>query len=170
MKRDPSFKWLRDREGAADRVKAWKAAGERVVFTNGCFDILHPGHIELLSKAAALGERLIVGLNSDRSVKSLQKGTERPVMDEASRARVLAALEMLDAVVTFDENTPFGLIQELMPDVLVKGGDYDKDAVVGREVVEANGGELVLIPLLQGYSTSSIIDRIKKIDDKGEEG
>jgi len=130
-----------------------------VVFTNGCFDLIHPGHIDLLEKAAALGDLLVVGLNTDRSVTEL-KGPCRPVTPEDDRARVLAALEMVDYVCLFDEDTPAELIAALVPDVLVKGGDYGLDEIVGRETVEGAGGRVVVVPLTEGYSTTDLIDSI----------
>ena len=130
-----------------------------VVFTNGCFDLIHPGHIDLLEKAAALGDLLVVGLNTDRSVTAL-KGPCRPVTPEADRARVLAALEMVDYVCLFDEDTPAELIAALVPDVLVKGGDYGVDEIVGRETVEGDGGRVVVVPLTEGYSTTELIEGI----------
>lgn len=157
------------RSEARTLVGEWKEKGLRVVFTNGCFDILHRGHVQLLSQAAALGDRLVVGLNKDESVQRLEKGKERPIIDERSRAIVLASLHCVDAVVPFEEDTPLELIRTFLPDVLVKGGDYSEDEVVGKEVVEANGGRVVLLPLLEGYSTSAIVDRILGAD-KGREG
>lgn len=141
-------------------VKDWRAQGERIVFTNGCFDILHAGHVMCLHQAAKEGDRLIVALNSDRSVRAL-KGPSRPVNSERERACVVAALASVDAVVCFDEPDPLGLIRALRPDVLVKGGDYARDQVVGAREVESWGGRLVLVPLLDGYSTSSVIDKVK---------
>ncbi|HEX9081943.1 MAG TPA: D-glycero-beta-D-manno-heptose 1-phosphate adenylyltransferase [Holophagaceae bacterium] len=129
-------------------------------FTNGCFDLIHPGHVKYLEDARALGDFLVVGLNSDASVARL-KGTSRPLQDEAARAAVLLGLRSVDAVVRFDEDTPLVLIQALQPDVLVKGGDYTPDTVVGREIVEARGGRLVLIPFLPGHSTTRIEQRIR---------
>jgi D-beta-D-heptose 7-phosphate kinase/D-beta-D-heptose 1-phosphate adenosyltransferase len=129
-------------------------------FTNGCFDLLHPGHVQYLADARALGDFLVVGLNSDASVARL-KGPSRPLQDEAARAAVLLGLRSVDAVVRFDEDTPLELIRALQPDVLVKGGDYTPETVVGRELVEARGGRLVLIPFLPGHSTSLIEARIK---------
>ena len=129
-------------------------------FTNGCFDLLHPGHVQYLAAARALGDFLVVGLNSDASVARL-KGVGRPLQDEAARAAVLLGLRSVDAVVRFDEDTPLELIQALLPDVLVKGGDYTPEAVVGREVVEGRGGRLALIPFLPGHSTSRIEERIR---------
>jgi D-beta-D-heptose 7-phosphate kinase / D-beta-D-heptose 1-phosphate adenosyltransferase len=134
---------------------------ERVVFTNGCFDILHRGHVAYLYAARALGDSLVVGLNTDASVRRL-KGEGRPVVAEDDRAYVLAGLGCVDAVTLFDEDTPAELIADLLPDVLVKGGDYSPDAVVGRDVVEANGGRLVLIPFVTGRSTTEILHRIRE--------
>ena len=132
----------------------------RVVFTNGCFDVLHPGHVEHLAQAKALGDVLVVGLNSDSSVRRL-KGAGRPLVAEADRAAVLAALRSVDAVTLFDEDTPLELISTLLPDVLVKGGDYDLDGIVGREVVEEAGGEVRVLPFVEGYSTTGLLDRLK---------
>ena len=132
----------------------------RLCFTNGCFDLLHPGHVKYLEDARALGDFLVVGLNSDASVARL-KGPGRPLQDEAARAAVLLGLRSVDAVVRFDEDTPLELIRALRPDVLVKGGDYTPETVVGREDVEARGGRLVLIPFLPGHSTSRIEQRIR---------
>jgi D-beta-D-heptose 7-phosphate kinase/D-beta-D-heptose 1-phosphate adenosyltransferase len=129
-------------------------------FTNGCFDLIHPGHVQYLADARALGDFLVVGLNSDASVARL-KGPGRPVQDEAARAAVLLGLRSVDAVVRFDEDTPLDLIRALQPDVLVKGGDYTPETVVGRELVEARGGRLALIPFLLGHSTSRIEQRIR---------
>lgn len=130
-------------------------------FTNGCFDLLHPGHVQYLEDVRALGDFLVVGLNSDASVARL-KGPSRPLQDERARAMILLGLRSVDAVVRFDEDTPLELITALQPDILAKGGDYTPETVVGREVVEARGGRLVLIPFLPGYSTSTIVDRIKR--------
>ena len=141
-------------------LHVWKFLGKKIVFTNGCFDILHRGHIDYLSKAADLGDRLIIGLNSDLSTKNL-KGQNRPITDETSRASVLAALFFVDAVVIFEESTPLNLITLINPDVLVKGGDYAIDQIVGADVVRNNGGLIKTIPFLPGYSTSSIEKRIK---------
>lgn len=135
--------------------------GARVVFTNGCFDLLHPGHVRYLAEARALGDALIVALNSDRSVRLL-KGEGRPILKEDERADVIAALESVDFVVVFDQDTPQDLIARLLPDVLVKGGDWSVDQIVGREEVEAAGGKTVSLPFVEGSSTSEIIDRIRK--------
>jgi len=132
----------------------------KLCFTNGCFDLIHPGHVQYLEDARALGDFLVVGLNSDASVARL-KGPSRPLQDEAARARVLLGLRSVDAVVRFEEDTPLELITALQPDILTKGGDYTPETVVGREVVEARGGRLVLIPFLPGHSTSAIVERIK---------
>jgi D-beta-D-heptose 7-phosphate kinase / D-beta-D-heptose 1-phosphate adenosyltransferase len=138
------------------RVTTWKSAGQRVVFTNGCFDILHIGHIRLLEEARRKGNRLIVGLNSDDSVRRL-KGPLRPIVAESERAQVLAALSAVDAVVVFNEDTPLRLIEAIRPDVLVKGGDYTEDAVVGAREVRAWGGRVELIPLAGDISTTRLI-------------
>lgn len=138
-----------------------------VVFTNGCFDILHPGHVDYLQRARDLGERLVVGLNSDASVRRL-KGPTRPVNDEASRAMVLSALACVDHIVVFEEDTPYELIRSVAPDVLVKGGDWSVDRIVGRDLVEERGGRVLSIPLLPGHSTTAIIDRILAMNAGGE--
>jgi D-beta-D-heptose 7-phosphate kinase/D-beta-D-heptose 1-phosphate adenosyltransferase len=131
-----------------------------VVFTNGCFELLHRGHVEYLAQARALGDVLVVGLNSDASVRRL-KGVGRPLAAEADRAAVVAALRCVDAVTVFDEDTPLELISTLLPDVLVKGGDHHLDDIVGREVVEEAGGEVRVLPFVVGYSTTKILDRLK---------
>lgn len=142
------------------RLAEWRAQQLRVGFTNGCFDILHPGHVKVLTAARATCDRLIVGLNSDASVKRL-KGPERPVQDERARAEVLAALEAVDLVVIFEEDTPLKLITQIAPATLVKGGDYTREQVVGHEVVTANGGEVILVDILQGFSTTSLVERAR---------
>jgi D-beta-D-heptose 7-phosphate kinase / D-beta-D-heptose 1-phosphate adenosyltransferase len=139
----------------------WRQQGLRVGFTNGCFDILHPGHVKVLTAARGACDRLIVGLNSDASVKRL-KGEGRPVQNERARAEVLAALEAVDLVAMFDEDTPITLITQIKPSVLVKGGDYTREKVVGHEIVEANGGEVLLVEVLPGFSTTSLVDRARK--------
>ena len=143
-----------------------KRNGRRVVFTNGCFDLLHPGHIETLEKARALGDALIVGINSDRSVREM-KGAKRPIMPEQERAEILAALGCVDAVVIFDEPTPREIISALLPDVLVKGGDWASDKIIGREEVETAGGKVVSIPVVAGYSTTAILEKIQKLENPG---
>ena len=143
------------------QLNTWKQAGKEVVFTNGCFDIIHRGHIEVLAQTADLGDRLIIGLNSDSSIQKL-KGEGRPVIDEHSRAILLAALSFVDAVILFPEDTPINLISTLLPDVLAKGGDYKIETIVGHEVVQNNGGKVILVPFVDGFSSTTIIDQIKK--------
>ncbi len=138
----------------------WRAAGRRVVFTNGCFDLLHLGHVDYLERARALGDALVVGLNTDASVRAQQKGPERPLQDEVSRARVLAALGFVEAVVLFGEPTPAALIEAIRPAVLVKGDDYQPTAIVGYDIVTAAGGHVVTIPLVPGYGTTRIVEKI----------
>ena len=148
--------------GAAARwVKKLQAQGRKVVFTNGCFDLLHPGHVAYLEQARSLGDALIVGVNTDDSVRRLDKGAGRPVTPEADRARVLAALACVDRVVLFPEDTPLELITAVQPDVLVKGGDYQLHEIVGREVVEARGGKVLALPFVPGYSTTELLGRIR---------
>jgi D-beta-D-heptose 7-phosphate kinase / D-beta-D-heptose 1-phosphate adenosyltransferase len=146
---------------ADERVRGWRAQGLRVGFTNGCFDLLHPGHVKVLARARAECDRLVVGLNGDASVRRL-KGATRPIQDAHARADVLAALEAVDLVVVFDEDTPLELIKRLRPAVLVKGGDYRDKDVVGRDVVEAEGGHVVLVDLVPGHSTTRIVERSAK--------
>ena len=148
-----------DRTEALRRRAAARVLQKTFVFTNGCFDLLHPGHVALLAEAKRQGHFLMVGLNTDRSVHAL-KGEGRPTQDEASRAAVLAALRDVDGVVLFDEETPLELIRALEPDVLVKGGDYAPEQVVGREIVERRGGRVVLVPLLPEHSSSRILSRL----------
>ncbi|HJO39672.1 MAG: D-glycero-beta-D-manno-heptose 1-phosphate adenylyltransferase [Vicinamibacterales bacterium] len=145
---------------AAALVARTRAKGGRVVFTNGVFDLLHPGHVRYLQAAAAEGDLLILGLNSDRSVRA-SKGEGRPIVPAAERAEVLEALACVDAVVIFDEATPAEIVAHLEPDVLVKGADWPVDGIVGRETVEARGGKVVRVTIEQGYSTTSIVDRIR---------
>ena len=148
-------------EEAILRFGREKRNGRRIVFTNGCFDLLHPGHIGSLEQARALGDALIVGINSDASIRQL-KGAERPVLPERERAEILAALECVDAVVIFNELTPREVIARLLPDVLVKGGDWPGDQIVGREEVEAAGGHVESIPVVPGYSTTAILRKIRE--------
>jgi len=138
------------------RLHHWRAVGSRIVFTNGCFDILHPGHVELLAQCRDLGDYVVLGLNSDASVRKL-KGPGRPVNDQLSRAVVLAGLSFVDAVIIFDEDTPLDLITQVRPDVLVKGGDYRASEIVGADIVRQNGGEVRIVQLVEGYSTTAII-------------
>ena len=142
------------------RVENWKSSSEKVVFTNGCFDILHRGHIDVLAKTADLGDKLIIGLNSDSSIRKL-KEDNRPIVDEKSRALLLAAFSFVDAIVLFSEQTPFNLITDIKPDILAKGGDYKIEEIVGHEVVQQNGGEVITIPLTEGFSSTNIIDKIQ---------
>ena len=143
-------------------ARAWRYAVQgRVVFTNGVFDLLHPGHVELLTGARAQGDALVVGVNSDDSVRRLGKGPDRPVRSAADRAYVLAALASVDAVVIFDEDTPLDLVRHLEPDVIVKGGDYTADAIVGAPDVVARGGRVVVIPLVPNQSTTAIIEKLR---------
>lgn len=137
----------------------------RVVFTNGVFDLLHVGHVTLLEAARREGDALAVGVNSDASVRRLAKGTDRPLVPEGDRARLLAALACVDCVVLFDEDTPLALIERLRPDVLVKGADYARDAIVGADEVEAWGGRVVRVPLVAGYSTTRLLERLRRADD-----
>jgi rfaE bifunctional protein nucleotidyltransferase chain/domain len=154
---------------ALQRVESWKSAGESIVFTNGCFDILHKGHVTYLAKAADLGSRLVVGLNDDASVRSLEKGSERPINDEQARSMVLASLACVDLVVIFNQSTPLELIEHLLPSVLVKGGDYDpnetnknaKSYIVGSDIVRNHRGSVVTIDLVDGFSTTSILKKSK---------
>jgi D-glycero-beta-D-manno-heptose 1-phosphate adenylyltransferase len=149
------------RDQAVRFVGEQRAAGRRVVFTNGVFDILHPGHVRYLADAKAHGDVLIVGVNSDASVRRLEKGPDRPLNPELERAEVLAALRVVDAVVVFDEDTPHEIVSALQPDILAKGADWAADAIVGRDVVEAGGGKVVRIELSPGYSTSAIVERLR---------
>lgn len=148
------------REMMAETVRRLKKQGRKVVFTNGCFDILHAGHVRYLREAKGMGDVLVVGLNSDESVRRL-KGEGRPFVPEMDRAELLAALEMVDYITIFDEDTPAELISRLVPDVLVKGGDYRPNDVAGREIVESSGGKVAIVPLFEGRSTTSLIARIK---------
>ncbi len=156
MTGSPKIKALADLVRIRGRLKK---AGKKVVFTNGCFDILHRGHIHCLRKAKSLGEALIVGLNSDSSVRKI-KGEERPILSQGDRAEILAALEMVDYVLIFSEDTPQRVISALVPDVLVKGGDYGKEQIVGREVVESGGGRVVRVKPVAGRSTRNVIRKI----------
>lgn len=158
-----------DKEHLAPFVAKWHFKDKKVVFTNGCFDIIHRGHIDYLAKAADLGDKLIIGLNSDASVKRQGKSSTRPLQDEQTRAMILASLHFVDAVILFDEDTPYELIGFVKPDVLVKGADYDtnitdkkdKKYIVGSDIVKAKGGEVKTIPFLDGFSTTSIEQKIK---------
>lgn len=164
MSNDDKYNKLKSKivsaEEAATMVDIWHYMGLKVVFTNGCFDILHYGHVNYLSRAANLGSRMVVGVNSDASVRKL-KGETRPVQDEMSRAYMLASMFFVDAVVIFDEDTPYELIKTLQPDVLVKGSDYTIDKIVGADIVMERGGKVETMDFVEGYSTSSIINKIK---------
>ena len=151
-----------DRDQAKLVVAKWLAEGEKVVFTNGCFDIVHRGHIDYLSKAKDKGSKLILGLNTDASVKRL-KGPQRPVVDEQSRAILMASLQFIDLVVFFDEDTPYELIKILQPDILVKGSDYKAEDIVGYDIIMAKGGKVETIDFVPGFSTTSIVDKIKSL-------
>lgn len=152
-------------DGTLAKVRQWRASGEKVVFTNGCFDLLHPGHISLLYQARAMGDRLIVGLNTDASVRRL-KGPQRPILAEGDRAAMLGALSCVDAVVLFDQDTPLEIISCLRPDILVKGSDYTPEQVVGKDAVESYGGCVKLVDMLQGYSTTGLAEKITRRNDK----
>lgn len=148
------------REALVAQRAAWRTQGQRVVFTNGCFDLLHLGHVDYLEKARHLGDALVVGLNTDTSVSRLKPG--RPLQDEMARGRILASLLFVDAVVLFDEPTPLQLIELVQPDILVKGDDYDISGIVGHELVLQNGGQVLTVPLVAGYSTTRIVERIRQ--------
>ncbi len=139
----------------------WRLKNNKIVFTNGCFDILHRGHIEYLAKSASFGDVMVVGLNTDASVKKI-KSPDRPIQDEQTRALILASLTFVTSVIFFNEDTPYELIKIIKPDVLVKGADYKKKDIVGADIVESNGGEIITIELTKGFSTSSLIEKIKK--------
>jgi rfaE bifunctional protein nucleotidyltransferase chain/domain len=141
-----------------DRIRP---LGKKVVFTNGCFDLIHPGHVRYLWKARQLGDYLVVALNSDRSVRSI-KGASRPVMDQAARSEVVAALEFVDGVLVFDEDTPLRVIEYLLPDVLVKGGDWSEDRIVGADVVKRSGGDVHVIQFVEGFSTTGMVKKIQE--------
>jgi rfaE bifunctional protein nucleotidyltransferase chain/domain len=148
------------KEKALEEVQGLHKEGKKVVFTNGCFDILHPGHVDYLSQARDQGDFLILGLNTDRSVRTLNKAPNRPINNEYSRAMVLGGLASINRIVLFDEETPYELIKFLSPDVLVKGDDYQVEKIVGYDVVSAKGGKVITIPFLQGYSTTGLIKKI----------
>ena len=145
---------------ALKELKTWREKNKKIVFTNGCFDIIHPGHIDYLSQARDLGDILVLGLNTDQSVRLLNKGSNRPINDERTRANVLAGLASVDLIVFFDEETPYNLIKLLQPNVLVKGKDYEVEKIIGFDILKENGGEVITIPFLDGYSTSSLIKKI----------
>ena len=147
---------------AKEQVNDWKLSGQKIVFTNGCFDILHRGHVEYLTEAKACGDKLVTALNSDCSVRIL-KGDSRPIQSQEDRAVILDALESVDLVVIFDQKTPEKIIKTLLPDVLVKGGDYTPDTIIGADIITENGGEVKIIPFRSGQSTSGIVEKIIKL-------
>jgi rfaE bifunctional protein nucleotidyltransferase chain/domain len=149
------------RQEIASLTASWRSQGRSIVFTNGVFDLVHPGHLRYLRYARTLGDALVVGINSDRSVRA-NKGPSRPITPDRERAEVLAAFECVDAVTVFDEETPHDLIAAIQPDVLVKGADWAEDAIVGRDIVEARGGRVVRVPLEPGHSTTRIVEQIRK--------
>ncbi|MGD0709736.1 MAG: D-glycero-beta-D-manno-heptose 1-phosphate adenylyltransferase [Bacteroidales bacterium] len=144
------------------KIAFWNFRSYKIVFTNGCFDILHPGHLDYLSRAADMGNVLIVGLNSDSSVKKI-KGSSRPINNENDRALILASLSFIKAVVLFEEETPYELIKATNPDILIKGSDYNIDKIIGYDIVKAKGGEIITIDFVEGYSTSLLIEKIKSV-------
>jgi len=150
-----------DREKLENQLAVWRFKSQKIVFTNGCFDLLHLGHIDYLSKAKDLGDVLVVGVNTDDSVRRL-KGDTRPITDEHSRATIMASLQFVSAVVLFDEDTPYELIRQVQPDVLVKGSDYKHEDIVGYDIVKAKGGKIVTIDYLEGYATSAIEKKIRE--------
>ncbi len=152
---------IKDLKHAKELVREWKSQAKTIVFTNGCFDLLHLGHVDYLEKARSLGDKLVLGLNSDDSVSRF-KGQNRPIQDQNSRSRVLAALQVVDLVVFFYEDTPLTLISEIQPNILVKGSDYLAENIVGADVVKKNGGVVKTIDFVSGYSTSKIIEKIKR--------
>lgn len=154
---DKIFTW----ETLPAELQKWREQDQKIVFTNGCFDLVHLGHVDYLEKARNLGDKLVVGLNTDASIKGL-KGEERPLQDELSRARIMASFLFVDAVVLFSESTPYNLIDLVQPDILVKGDDYSPENIVGYDIVKAKGGEIKTIPFVKGYSTSNIVAKIKK--------
>ena len=154
---DKIYTW----ETLQQQLQKWREQDLKIVFTNGCFDLVHLGHVDYLEKARNLGDKLVLGLNTDASIKGL-KGEERPLQDEMSRARIMASLLFVDAVVLFSEPTPYNLINLVQPDILVKGDDYSPENIVGADIVKAKGGKIKTIPFVKGYSTSNIVAKIKK--------
>ncbi len=150
-------------------ISLWRFKDEKIVFTNGCFDIIHQGHLQTLAYAADQGTKLIVGLNTDASISRL-KGSERPIQDQHSRALLLASLSYVDAVVLFDEDTPLHLIEQILPNVLIKGGDYREEDIVGYDIVTQNEGAVMVVPFLEGYSTTSLIAKIKQNEPTSDDG
>jgi rfaE bifunctional protein nucleotidyltransferase chain/domain len=160
-----TLKIFHDFEAFQPTLDGWKKSGDKIVFTNGCFDLLHQGHVDYLAKSADLGCRMIVGLNTDASVRLL-KGPERPLVNEKSRAILLAALSMVDAIILFSEETPYDLIGKILPDVLVKGDDYRIEEIAGFDIVLENGGRVETIGLLPGFSTSALIEKLKNLGNE----
>ncbi|MFN8354793.1 MAG: D-glycero-beta-D-manno-heptose 1-phosphate adenylyltransferase [Spirosomataceae bacterium] len=152
---------MKDLPQALEQVRSWQQSGQKIVFTNGCFDIVHLGHIDYLEKARSLGDRLVLGLNTDASVSRI-KGPLRPVVNQYARARLMAALAFVDTVILFDEPTPLQLIEAVKPDILVKGDDYSIETIVGADFVLGHGGAVKTIPLVAGYSTTNLIEKIKQ--------
>jgi D-beta-D-heptose 7-phosphate kinase/D-beta-D-heptose 1-phosphate adenosyltransferase len=170
QKKPASTLWkVADVEEASARLSRWRQAEQRIVFTNGCFDLLHPGHVSLLHQARHLGDRLIVGLNTDASIRRL-KGEQRPILPGQDRAAILSALEDVDMVVFFDEDTPLNLIGQLKPDILVKGADYRTADVVGKSIVESYGGQVRLVEILEGHSTTAIARKLSGNGTKIKKG
>ncbi len=161
MRYQPVIHKIVSLEEFIDTIRKWKDTGEKVVFSNGCFDILHRGHTDYLEKARMLGDKLVIGLNTDRSVHEI-KGGNRPIQDEQSRLQIMASLSFIDLITLFDESTPKSLIKMSKPDILVKGDDYEVENIVGAEFVIRNGGKVETIPLVKGYSTTSLINKIRK--------
>ena len=149
------------RETLLRQIAIWRMKDLKIVLTNGCFDILHHGHVDYLSKAADLGDVLIIGVNSDASVKKLNKGANRPIQNENDRALTLSAFQFIEALIIFEEDTPYELIKAIQPDVLVKGGDWKETDIVGADIVKAKGGSVISIPFVEGYSTTNIENKIK---------
>ena len=158
---EESARKIKTFQEASAQVKGWQHEGHHVVFTNGCFDIIHLGHVDYLEKARMLGDKLVIGLNSDDSVSRF-KGPERPLQDQTSRARILASMQFVDLVVFFNEDTPLNLISELKPNILVKGSDYLAENIVGADVVKKNGGVVKTVDFVPGYSTTRIVEKIKR--------
>jgi len=150
-----------DDKSLHQQLSIWRFLNKKLVFTNGCFDIIHFGHIDYLSKAKDLGDILLIGLNTDNSVKRL-KGNNRPIKNQQERAVLLASLQFVDGIILFNEDTPYNLIKKIKPDILVKGSDYKKEEIVGEDIIKNTGGEIITIDFLEGYSTTSILDKIRK--------
>ncbi len=157
-----TFEKIVNIESALKAINHWKSLGDKIVFTNGCFDLVHLGHVDYLEKAKQKGDKLVLGLNTDASVKRL-KGEKRPLVNEYARSRMMAAFEFVDLVILFDEPTPKELIEQIVPDILVKGNDYTIDTIVGADFVIKNGGKVETIDLVEGYSTTKLIEKIKGI-------